>query len=377
MHPVILHVKYKMTFCKLPWQGIDISPQGEFKPCCKYATSIADNLDDYLSSKELKELKSAFLLGEKPSACNRCWKDELSGKDSKRQLESSTLCQESFNDTLKIVSFAFGNTCNLSCRYCKSYASSSWVSDEKELKKHRPEIKIFNHNKFYKNTETMLRLFELSKDAILIEFPGGEPFYSGIKEHIDYIKYLLNHNPEKKTLRYITNCTNFPKPELISLWKQFKSVDIQLSIDGVGNQFEYMRHPAKWEIVYANIKRYQEFQRATSNIQLSISHTVGILNVFYLDNFIRWIEQEELPVPYIGLVTKPQHFNIINLSNNLKDLIARNLLSAPAQPIKTYLLGDGQETLTRCLSDRIREVDQLRDQSYKEYFPEFASILNM
>ena len=54
------------TFCKLPWQGLDISPQGEYKPCCKFSTSIASSMEAYRSSKELAKLKESFLLGEKP-----------------------------------------------------------------------------------------------------------------------------------------------------------------------------------------------------------------------------------------------------------------------------------------------------------------------
>lgn len=364
-----------MSFCKLPWQGIDISPQGEFKPCCKYSNTVAKNLTDYLASKELKNLKAAFLAGEKPSACDRCWKDESTGKDSKRQLELKTLYQEPFNEELKIVTFAFGNICNLACRYCKSYSSSGWLSEEQELKKTRPELKIHSHNKFYKNDSIMHQLFDVTKNAVLIEFPGGEPFYSGTKEHLDYIRYLLKHNPEQKKLRYITNCTNFPKTELTDAWKQFKSVDIQLSIDGVGKQFEYMRHPAKWGIVYPYIKKYQAYQQACTNIQLSISHTVGVLNVFYVDDFVEWTAQEGLPMPYFGLVSSPQHFNIVNLSTELKDAIADRLLSDPVQPIKTYLLGSGDERFTSNTYTRIQEVDVLRNQSYKEYFPEFASLL--
>ena len=54
-----------MPFCYAPWTNIDVSPQGDLTPCCKFQTSYYDqkfkvqtnDLDDYLSSDFLKEVK--------------------------------------------------------------------------------------------------------------------------------------------------------------------------------------------------------------------------------------------------------------------------------------------------------------------------------
>jgi len=363
------------TFCKLPWQGLDISSQGEYKPCCKFSTTIATSMEAYRSSKELSKLKESFLLGEKPVQCNRCWSDEAAGKQSKRQEVDNLLTEVDFTDEFKIVGFAFGNICNLACRTCKSSASSKWAVETTKLKAIFPEIRIYPHQKFYKDSTLINQLLDLTKNAVLYEFTGGEPFYSGIAEHEKFLKQLLKNEPSQKTLRYITNATTFPNQEFLNSWKWFKRIDIQLSIDSTGAKFEYLRWPAKWDQVYKNIKKYQMYQADHPNIQLSISHTVSILNVYYVEEFLKWIATENLPNPYLGLVVRPDYFNIATLPDKVKEIISAKLMSNETSSVNAFLLSKHSQSQESMFSKWISEVDKLRNQSYQKTFSEFATIL--
>lgn len=365
------------TFCKLPWQGIDISPLGDFKPCCKYNRPIANNLNDYLNSKELTELKRAFLNGEKPNACSRCWKDEeVNIKSKRQQTEESHLADSPVEDTIKIVSFAFGNICNLECRYCGSYSSSKWADTSLKLLPTIRNIHVFKHSSFYKDEELLEKLISLTKNATYLEFAGGEPFYSGVAEHKKYLKVLLENDPHLKTLQYITNGTVFPDDELLEIWSHFSSITIQISIDAIGKQFEYMRFPAKWDNVYANIKRYQSLQTTMTTLQLSISHTVGILNVFHVAEFIEWCEAEDLPKPYCGMVDRPNYFCIRNLPNHVKEKVKEKLKDKNVDNIIDYMMIPAIGDLSTLRNLWIDQVDKLRQQNFSEYFPEFSAILN-
>ena len=364
------------TFCKLPWQGLDISQQGEFKPCCKYNRSIANTLDEYIASDKLSELKTAFINGEKPEGCSRCWQDEAANILSKRQLTAESYLADTacFDNSIKVVGFAFGNICNLECRYCGGYSSSKWNTTAIQLSPIIPNIPIFKSSSFYKDEDLMNKIALMTKSATYIEFSGGEPFYSGVAEHKHYLKMLLDNSPHCKTLQYITNVTTFPDQELIELWSHFKEVIIQLSLDGIEKQFEYMRFPAKWNIVYANIKQYQLTQTSMPNLRLSISHTVGILNVYHVTDFIKWCITEKLPRPYLGMVTKPNYFCIRNLPNQVKENIKEKLSGNRVDNI-SYMMEPATEDFTTIRNLWITEVDKLRLQSYSEYFPEFAHIL--
>jgi len=366
------------SFCRLPWQGLNISPQGNITPCCKYTTTIATSIDEYYASSELANLKAEFLAGGQPVQCDRCWQDEKSDIKSKRQIDYFNFLQDTtFDDTARIISFPFGNTCNLACRYCKSTSSSKWSGIEATIKHIFPEVAIKPHKQYYKNAVLIEQIKELSKDAVLIEFPGGEPFVTGLAEHKDYLQFLVANSPEAKSLHYTTNCTIFPDLEFWELWTQFKNVDIQLSLDGINGKFEYMRWPANWKIAYQNIKRYQENQKMRNNIQLSISHTVGALNVYDVSEFIDWCLAEGFHRPYTGLVSSPVHYNLRNLPQHVKEGIRDRLMQSTHEECRamvSYMMVDGDNLLDK-LQLWTTTLDSMRNQSFSDAFLEYSTIL--
>lgn len=365
------------TFCSLPWTGLDISPQGEFKPCCKYSKTVATNFDDYINSQELAMLKKQHLSGKKPNGCYRCWKDEELGIESKRQIDQ----KYTFNNThldlnsYKIISMPFGNTCNLACRICSSYNSSFWNSQAKKIKKEIPEIKIHSHKKFYKDELFVNRILELSSDVLLFEFPGGEPFLTGVKEHLTFLSSLAKKKAKNIKLHYTTNTTVFPQEEFWKVWKEFKNVDIQLSIDGIEDKFEYNRWPAKWDNCYSNIKKYQDKEKTHGNIQLSISHTVSIFTVHYLPEFLSWCSKEHLPEPYLGMLVKPDHYAISCLPKSVRCRIADRpeYQIEKLRSVKEELEYESSNNLDNTIK-YIKILDMHRRQNFATTFPEMIDI---
>jgi organic radical activating enzyme len=357
--------------CYLPWVGLDITPQNEYKPCCKYKNVIATNLADYLVHKELEDLKSSFLAGEKPAECDRCWRDEDAGIESKRQMDWKNLLNETIPNLVnfKSISLPFGNTCNLACRTCKSYSSSRWLTEEKKFHKYIP-VKMFPHNKYYQDTVFLDKMKELSEHVELLEIPGGEPFITGIEEQLDFLDHLISKNANTIVLHYMTNATIMPDDRFWDKWKHFKKVDIQLSIDGIGKVYEYTRWPGVWSETYTNIKEYQK--RCKDNIQLSISHTVSVFNIFYLNQFIEWCQQEQLPKPYIGLVSSPAQYNINILNNKTKEYLSSILTSR--EVIDSMNTSNDQNLLHKMLL-YVTMIDKHRNQKFSEYLPEFYDVL--
>lgn len=361
--------------CYHPWVGLDISPQGQFKPCCKYQNNIDTTLAGYLDSIELANLKKDFTEGKRPQACKRCWDDEDAGLPSKRQLDWEYIFhkQEPGIDSLKVLSLPFGNSCNLACRTCDSSASSGWISEAKKLKQHLPEIEIFKHQKFYQDKNFIDKIKEKSSNLLHVEFPGGEPFLAGIDEHLDFLDYLIGNKSNQISLHYITNTTLFPKRQFWDRWKKFKKVDIQLSIDGIEEKFEYLRYPGKWQEVNENVNLFTAI--TSPNIQISVSHTVSIFNVFYLPEFIKWCLQNKLGKPYLGLVSDPKWYSIKVLPDSVKFLIRDKLDRFILPEIVSYM---NSEDLSNEFDNTIKYIkilDQHRNQNFSETFPEFYNIL--
>jgi organic radical activating enzyme len=354
-----------MTMCYHPWVGLDISPQGEFKPCCKYTRTIADNLDDYKNSNELKQLQEDFLAGRKPEACNRCWKDESAGLPSKRTLDNQYLFnnQQPEFKGIRVLGLTFGNTCNLACRICSSYPSSRWGA---EAKKQDP---VF-----------MTRLIEELGDVTHIEIAGGEPFYADAKPHFHLLTDLIKQGKAGNvSLHYITNGTRLPSSAIVQdIWPNFKKVDVQVSIDGTKKQFEYNRWPASWLDLSINLSRWQEIKQQYTNIQLSISHTVSIFTLHALPDFLLWCESNRLPDPYLGLLSRPDYYSITALPESGKQAIERkfNLYSDPRlKPILSAMWAKDDSHLLDTTIKYVKILDKQRKQSFQETFPETYQLL--
>lgn len=354
-------------FCSLPWTGLHITTQGSFSPCCKSQNNFGNSYEEYLNSNKLQILREEFLAGKLPSNCNLCWKEESKNLLSLRQYYTDFVKIDGLSE-YKVLHITFGNICNLACRTCSSAFSSRWITDEKKLY----QISKFDFKAFHKEKSFLDDLKNISKNLKHITFSGGEVFYSGIKEHLDYLDFLIEHNCEEITLNYITNSTLFPSDQFWSKWQKFKKVIIELSIDGIGNKFEYIRYPANWNLFYNNLQKYKENQ---DKITISISHTVSFFNIFYLDDFYLWCLKEKLPLPYLNIVHGPVEFNVQELPETVKQKL-RNKLKRYAifDPVLNFLNNQSSIELTQIL-EKVYAVDKIRDQNFHQIFPEFSNLL--
>lgn len=365
--------------CYHPWVGLDIGPQGSFKPCCKYKDNIAHSFEDYTRSEKLAELRTQFLEGRRPDGCYRCWRDEDAGLESKRQLDSKHIFNNkapSLNH-INVISLPFGNTCNLACRICSSASSSRWKDEARKLQSTFPEIKVYDHVKFYDDPSFMNPILDLIPNVIHIDIPGGEPFVVKSRKHQELIDLVSYHNPEQVSIHYTTNCTHFPEESLWNQWKKFKQVDIQLSIDGIENQFEYNRWPADWNTCYNNIQKYQQKTKELTNFKLSISHSVSVFTVFYLPEFLNWCERNELPDPWLGMVSNPIQYNITVFPKDIKTKIEEKLKSHAKLLTIIHAMNavDHSDQFEKTLK-YIKTLDQHRNQNFIKTFSELYQLMD-
>jgi len=296
-----------MPLCYAPWANLDISPQGNISPCCKFQTQSYDqqfniqhdDLDDYRASVFLADVKNELEKDIWPRGCNRCRIEEESNILSMRQLNEQRWAS-AYTSSWVTASIAFGNTCNLKCITCNSYSSSKWYEEHKQI--YNTDTKPV---KFYKNN-FIHTLVDRAPDLIHLDIPGGEPFLSGVKEQQRLLEHYIQTGQCKNiTLHYTTNTTIYPDNTWWNLWKNFKQVEIQLSIDGIGPRNEYIRYPSNWDQSLTNISYF--LNNKQENLQLSVSHTVSAYNIFYLDEFFTWCYSIGLPKPWLGGVDNPLH----------------------------------------------------------------------
>ena len=370
-----------MPFCYSPWTNIDIDPQGNITPCCKFQKQYYDqqfniqahSLSEYSNSELVNDIKQEFEQGRWPIGCERCRIEELNGIESKRQLDYTRWkdyydSYDLTNSKFITTSIAFGNTCNLKCITCGPHSSSRWQKEYYDL-----YGKDIPHFKFYKQN-FVKDFIAQAPNIVHLDIPGGEPFLSGVDEQLELLQHYTDvgqaHNI---TLHYTTNANVFPDDRWWKLWENFKEVDLQISIDGIGARYEYIRYPGNWSVLIKNVDRYLQHQ--LTNLRLSVSHTVSAYNIYYLDEFFSWCESVGLPRPWVGRVHRPDYMRPTVWLNSAKTDIYNKLNSSRHPDVLIWAnlvinTDDSKQFDEFC--DVTAKHDKYRDLDFRKTFPEMA-----
>lgn len=374
-----------MPFCFSPWTNLDISPQGVLSPCCKFQLANykekynvqTHSLLDYVHSEFLQQVRNEFKTGEWPAGCERCKIDEANGIASKRNLDADRW--QSYYNNVDIensefitASIAFGNTCNLKCVTCNSASSSKWQQEYADV--YGIELQPV---RFYRK-DFVDTLGAQVPNLIHLDIPGGEPLLSGVAEQKRLLQHYINSGQAGSVaLHYTTNATIFPDSTWIELWKHFREVDVQLSIDGVGNKYEYIRYPADWDTLQNNVQQYVELETKQHNIRLSVSHTVSAYNVLYIPEFLKWCATAGLPDPWLGRVHYPNHMRPEVWSGPAKELIQATLLQDTNTISQTWsqVLDEPGNQYFADFVKYTKIHDTNRSLNFSSTFPELAAFI--
>ena len=394
------------TFCVLPWISLETSPIGTVRPCCLAEEEIVDDTGEKFNlataqfstiqnSQYMRQLRQEFTDGKQPQTCRKCWREERSGRTSKRmhtldRLKHMLPDQDWTVDAkpLMFLDLKLGNICNLKCRICGSWSSSTFATEELQWLQPGEDRKTNHHYHMLRqgawpreNPTFWTEIEKVSDQIQYIEFTGGEPFM--IQEHFDLLQGLVDQGIAGRIeIHYNTNGTQWPEGAE-DIWRHFKTVEIAFSIDDVGARFEYQRSNAVWAEVCNNIARFQDMRRRCTNIQLQVCATVNVFNVCYLEELSHWIEQQQFDFVYWNMMHEAYYFSISTLPASAKQVITQRLSLAQvnAQDRKEFdriidFMNDGVALDGNILRMRITDLDRKRDQDLNQVEPEFAQLID-
>jgi hypothetical protein len=256
----------------------------------------------------------------------------------------------------------------LTCITCNPSSSSRWQREYQHI--YGIDIRPFH---FYKK-DFVQDFIDYAPDIIHLDIPGGEPFLSGVPEQKQLLEhFILTGQSKNISLHYTTNVTVYPDSSWWELWKHFKEIDMQLSVDGIGARYEYIRYPAKWNEVSVNTARYIKQEQTLDNFRLSVSHTVSAYNIYYLEEFFEWCYAVGLPRPWLGRVHAPVHMQPTVWSSSAKQFIYNKLSTSKNSDVQTWanLVKNSQDSdQFNLFCTRVRDHDQYRGLSFNATFPE-------
>lgn len=362
------------TFCPLPWIHLATRPNGDVRMCCTANASGAGEIDDkraglvkqdgvemnlrshtieeVWNSKFMKDTRLDMLNNKIPDSCKKCFIEESNGIISKRQWETevwsnrididsvvkNTSADGSLPVSIPYFDLRLGNTCQLKCIMCSPHDSSSWIKDWKqqypkytvfELKQDQIWNKSYDYTWYQKSSflDTMRAQTHNIKE---LYFAGGEPLL--IPEHYKILEYMIETGSAKNCiLRYNSNGVDLPS-KLFDLWKYFRLVKFNFSIDAFGDKNDYIRYPSKWNNIVQNLHILDE---TNDNVIINIATAVQLLNICYLTELAEWKINKKFKKinlsPHGGgiigthLVYFPSYLNIRVLPNHIKNIAEKRI----------------------------------------------------
>lgn len=396
------------TFCIYPWVHIHVNTDGGVYPCCvgwspDRQTELGkvgeSSLEEMFNGEYMRQLRLDMLEGKRrEDACTNCYAREDAGFTSARQganrdfekvveiLKENT-SPDGYVDP-KIVSWdvRYSNLCNLKCRSCGSMFSTTWAEEEG-----------IENGKIYAIQEDSPDPMESQYDNVeKIYFAGGEPLI--MPEHFQLLSKLIETGRSKNvTLVYNTNCTilDYKGNNLLDLWKNFKWVNIGASIDAMGPRIEYIRKGTRWPIIEKNLHKMFDYRNKQQNLGFYYSPTVSIFNVDHLPDMHRYFIDHGLAdtqtLFLFNILLNPTYYSckILPLDYKLKTInkiekhiewcIDNDVLAEVIEKyrsVQQYLTDNND--YSKDFKNFIREtnsLDQKRNESFVETFPEYTNLL--
>lgn len=415
------------TFCVHPFTGLATREDGAIKICCRsqpIGWIQEQSVEEIWNGAAMQEVRRQVLCGERPDVCKPCFELEDQGVESLRQRHINGVIPEArinlYPDALKslrkdyTMPFEFptmeiklNNLCNLKCRMCNPLDSTSWKDWE--------EVKPFYEKENNYLVPTVAKLVQkpgqyigpfddtenwwASFEKLLpyfrrVEFAGGEPLMD--PQHYKILDMLKPYGDQIE-LKYATNGTTLgiSKGRTIhDYWPHFRSVAVNVSLDGIHDVYNYIRTNSNFNEVERNIKEIQKipnvsrvvgaFTAQAGNILQAadcIDYFINKMNIVFYSHRVSYpnlLSAQVLP-PELKMIAIEKLCNIStqvqNFENVKKYPILEKITQQQIQDNINYLNAKDQSHLWLDFVDFNRRLDNTRNQSLFDVWPEFKEYV--
>ena len=346
-----------------PFTGLATREDGAIKVCCRSAPiaySSETSFEEAWNSDKMKEIRKQVLNDERPDVCKPCFDLEDQGVQSLRQRHIEGVIPEArinlYPDALEkleddysmpfeipTMEIKTNNLCNLRCRMCHPLDSTSWtdwneVEDfyvkegnflpktikELNLDKSRFTDGFANKDWFWDNLKKNAPYFRR------VEFAGGEPLMD--PTHYEILDLLAPYG-DNIEIKYATNGTTLGIKggrTIYDYWPKFKSVAVNVSIDGIHDVYEYIRGNGKFSDVEKNVKTFKNFANVSRVVG---AFTVQANNIMQICDVIDYFLNDMGIVFYSHRVNYPIALSAQTLPTELKYKVVSDL-----EDMKTKIL---------------------------------------
>jgi MoaA/NifB/PqqE/SkfB family radical SAM enzyme len=410
-----------------PFTGLATREDGAIKICCRsqpVGWIQEESLESAWNNTNMQEVRRQVLCGERPEVCKPCFDLEDQGVESLRQRHINGIIPEArinlYSDALDLlksdytmpfefptIEIKLNNLCNLKCRMCNPLDSTNWKdwNEVKPFYEKENNYLVPTIEKLVKSPGQYIGPFDATEnwwasfEKLLphfrrVEFAGGEPLMD--PQHYKILDMLKPYGKNIE-LKYATNGTTLgiSKGRTIhDYWPYFRSVAVNVSIDGIHGVYDYIRSNSKFIDIEKNIKEI----KLISNVSRVVgAFTAQAGNILQAADCIDYFINEMDIIFYSHRVSYPNVLSAQVLPTELKELavqrleaINRRLFTFPAiqknslleqvtrQQIKdniNYLNAKDQSHLWPEFLEFNRRLDITRNQNLLSAIPEFSNYV--
>ena len=395
------------TFCIYPFTSLALKHFNNkgaleaFWPCCMMGDPVEgeqntnrleiENAQDMTPEEmfnhpRMQLLRDNLLNGVKDTACSVCWKKEEKGIRSFREISIDGLTKEKKaqavkNPRIQEIDISISNQCNLRCRMCAPSLSNSLGIDHDYFKKNDMLNEVIEVTGWWNTvsytyrideSDTWRWLLDNTKQLSTVKMSGGEPFFN--KHVINFIDKCIEDGTSKTLdLTFRTNGTKF-NDELMEKLVKFKSNSHDISVDGYGKSYEYIRYPAKFEDLDNSLKLYKKYIKKP----MRLIYIVSIHNVMDIPEFVKWAMSidNRVELLFTKIYSSERGVALSQLSTKLLNKAKEQLLPFIDSPVKNSISTVIAQIDDAILNNRenreltLRETlifDKSRNQTFEDY----------
>ncbi len=401
------------TFCIMPWVHFHVTQYGTVTPCCQAPWQVEQAFGDINKQSimeiwqgdKIKLFRKSILQGKIDKRCESCFMREKNGFTSLRKITN-----EKYKHKLDLVlstnklgeignvepvyfDIRFSNVCNLKCRICGPWSSSSWFNDAIKLGMIKEDVKALTYS--FENIDSFFVQFkEMLPNLEELYFAGGEPIV--MDEHYQLLQLLIENNKTSVRLTYNTNFSslNYKNNDVVNLWERFPKISVAASLDANGKRGEFLRKNLKWDNVIENRKIIKE---KLPHVEFIVSSTINIYNLLHLPDFHKeWVEQKFCSVEDFipTLLVVPKELSVSILPNKFKAkalekykyhmewILKQNYVSSEKfdymikqfeNVIKVLMVSTKEDELHLFVKNS-NEMDKIRNEKTIDVFPELIDL---
>ena len=379
-----------------------ITNSGTYEPCRWMTKNHGNriNFDSNIKSKspkdyfqtDMADLRQQLLDGQAPDMCQDCYVMEKHNKPSGRQrqllkvgvqldyfeknLAGSTLrpafdySNNNQGHTDRLASdwqIDLGNYCNGACVFCGPESSSTLATEFKKLGLSDtipPSSWCDDPELLNQFVDTLVQ----SPNLHYLHFLGGETVITpGFKK---ILSALIDHGlAGQTTIGFTTNLTVWSE-SVVELLKQFKQVNLGMSIETLTPVNDYVRYPSKFDQTRKILDQWVALGRQQNWLsQLRITPTC--LTVHELDTVYEYAWQNKIPVESCNFLHSPAFLRIgvlplplrIEAADRLRTWIAAHQVDASEQIINTRNPAVVDQQIVQDAESYLKYLESTEDES--------------